>query len=197
MYQEETIIKQCLQGDRQAQSALYQQYSRKMFGVCMRYSRTREDAEDVLHIAFVKVFSNLAQYHFKGSFEGWIRRIMVNASIDYYRNSLKQQWVSMEEMNEGTLEKSLSDSNPQEESEAYSWIQPKEVMRLMQDLPNGYRIILNMYAVDGLNHREISEMLGVSIGTSKSQLSKARRYLKHLIEKKILTKSVDLPAYER
>jgi RNA polymerase sigma factor (sigma-70 family) len=195
MTEEEKLIKACLEGDKRAHSALYDRFARLMFGVCQRYSRTREDAEDVLHMAFVKVFNNLGHYRGKGSFEGWIRRIMVNTAIDYYRSIRQLQFVSADEIPDTAEED--THLNEEGDDDEYYQTNPKEILKLMQALPNGYRIVLNLYAVEGQTHKEISELLGISEGSSKSQLFKARRYLKAMLIEKKLVKQVYNQVYEK
>jgi RNA polymerase sigma factor (sigma-70 family) len=193
MTSEEHIISGCKQGDRKAQAELYSRYSRLMFGVCQRYSSSREDAEDVLQIAFVKVFKSLSLYNGKGSFEGWIRRIMVNTAIDQYRSSIKQQFVNIDDLQ---IHEGEADTEDYAQDDNFNHIDPKVVLPLLQQLPNGYRLVLNLYAVEGHNHREISEILGISEGSSKSQLHKARRYLKKLMIEKMIIKPIDIQLYE-
>ena len=196
MAPEEKILKGCKEGDRQAQGELYKMYASSMFGVCLRYSHNREDAEDVLHEAFVKVFSNIGLYRGQGSFEGWIRRIMVNASIDHYRSRLKHQFVNIDDINIGNEDtgNEINEDNILGDNDGRPG--PQDIMNLIQKLPDGYRMVLNLFVLEKHNHKEISEMLGISESGSKSQLFKARRYLRKLLDEKYSMKPKDLSIYE-
>lgn len=142
-----------------------------MFGVCLGYANNRDDAKDILQDGFVKVFSSLKNYGANGSLEGWIRRIIVNTCIDYYRKTLKEMdYSSIDDV--GFLEASSS---------ALEMIYAKELQALIHNLPDGARIIFNMYVVEGYSHNEIAEMLNVSEGTSKSQFSRAKTLLQKMI----------------
>lgn len=179
MANDEKIIKGCLEGKRQAQTQLYHRYAPAMLGVCMRYSRCREEAEDLLQEGFIKVFQHVENFKGSGSFEGWIRRIMVNTAINHYHASLKQQFVHVDNI------ENLGPYMEQENMEIFDNkedtidIPPETVMDLIQHMPDGYRMILNMYVFEGYQHKEIADMVGISENTSKSQLSKGRKYLKN------------------
>ena len=180
MEAEEKMIAGCRDGSRRAQSDLYKRFASKMFGVCLRYSRSREEAEDILQEGFLKVFGRINQYGDKGSFEGWVRKIMVNTAINHYHASLKQQFILVENIQE----MAVADESSNEESETFhggSSIDTKVLMNMVQELPDGYRMVLNLHVFEGYNHKEIGEMLSISDNTSKSQLSKARKYLKKLL----------------
>lgn len=177
---EERMISGCRDGSRRAQSELYKRFAPKMFGVCLRYSRSREEGEDILQEGFLKVFGRISQYGGKGSFEGWIRRIMVNTAINHYHASLKQQFILVENIEEmGVAEEEKSDDYQM--PNGGSSIDTKLLMKLVQELPDGYRMVLNLHVFEGYNHKEIGGMLSISDNTSKSQLSKARKYLKKLL----------------
>jgi RNA polymerase sigma-70 factor (ECF subfamily) len=196
MTPEENILKGCKEGDRQAQGELYKKYASSMFGVCLRYSHCREDAEDVLHEAFVKVFTNIGLYRGQGSFEGWMRRIMVNSAIDHYRVKVKHQFVNIDDIQVGNEAEGneLSEENIFHENDGKPG--SKEIMNMMQQLPDGYRIVLNLFVIEKLNHKEISELLGISESGSKSQLFKARRFMRKLLDEKYSMKPKDLSIYE-
>ncbi|HRY33916.1 MAG TPA: RNA polymerase sigma factor [Bacteroidales bacterium] len=181
MSADEKMIRGCLDGKRRAQSQLYQRFAQTMFGVCLRYSRNREEAEDLLQEGFIKVFQHIANYKGTGSFEGWIRRIMVNTAINHFHATVKQQWVHVEDIEKVGISQEEEQYSPQGE-EAYA-VSPETVMQLIQKMPDGYRMVLNLYVFEGYQHKEIANMLGVSENTSKSQLSKGRKYLKQLINK--------------
>ena len=166
------LIAACRKEDRQAQKLLFDRYSPKMLGVCRRYVRHKEDAEDVLVSAFFKVLINLHQFGHKGSFEGWIRRIVVNESLMFLRKrhnfNLKIEAEHFDIQTDMTVEDELA---------------AQDILLLLEQLPNGYRTIFNLFVVEGYKHREIAEKLGISINTSKSQLILAKKRLRALLEK--------------
>jgi len=143
----------------------------------MRYCKRREEAEDVLHEGFIKVFANVSKFRGEGSFEGWIKRIMINTSLSYYNASLKHYFQSgieqIEDLTASHEEESIYSNAPSR----------SELLGLIQDLPEGYRFVFNMYVFEDFSHKEIASMLGISINTSKSQLAKARRRLQKKLEK--------------
>lgn len=159
---DEQLLEAILRQDATAQRRLYEKYSRKMFGVCLRYARSREEAEDLLQDGFLKVFQKLSSFKNEGSLEGWIRRVMVNTSLDHIRQQ-KLQWADPE-----TIEEPGTDAGVIEKMNA------GELLALIQQLPTGFRTVFNLYAIEGYSHREIGEMLQISEGTSKSQYARAR-----------------------
>lgn len=163
---EPQLIKKCLKGERKAQREIYDRFSSKMLGVCRRYVRSQYDAEEVLSNGFIKVFNNLKYYRSEGSFEGWIRKIMVREALNF----LRREKAFFEETEENTLE-ILAPVEEQRELEV------QDLLRLIDELPTGYRTVFNLFAIEGYNHAEIAYELGISEGTSKSQLSKARKML--------------------
>lgn len=164
---EAEIVQRCLQNDTPAQNELYRRFAGKMMGVCMRYTRNREDAADVLQDSFVKIFINLKSFKGDGAFEGWMKRIIINTALKHYHKNLKYK----EESDIDAAYDIGFDSN------IVSNISAGEVMKLVQQLPDGYRTIFSLYVIEGYQHNEIGEMLGISEGTSKSQLSRARNFL--------------------
>ena len=168
---EQELIQACKEEDRRAQKMLYDRYSPVMFGVCKRYLKTREDAEDVLVEAFFKVLTNIHQYKGAGSFEGWIRRIVVNESLMFIR---RRHNFSM------TVE--INNIDAPAPTKAIGRLAEQEILRLLDQLPTGYRTVFNLYVVEGYKHREIGDMLGISINTSKSQLILARKRMQELLE---------------
>ena len=171
---ESDLIKGCLEGDRRAQEYLYQRFSPKMYGVCLRYAGKAEDAQDILQDGFVKIFKNLHMYRGEGSFEGWIRRIFVNTAIEHYRRQVNLYPVT--ENHENLLEaKELS---------AFDSLSVKDLMKIIQQLSPGYRTVFNLYVIEGYSHKEIAEMVGISEGTSKSQLARAKAALQNIIKTK-------------
>jgi RNA polymerase sigma factor (sigma-70 family) len=168
---ESDLIQGCLDGKTRMQELLYRQFAPKMYAVCLRYSGQPEDAQDILQEGFVKVYRNLARFRGEGSFEGWMRRIFVNTAIEHYRRSVKMYPVTE------TQENQVEDRN----WSAFDKLSVKDLMKLIQGLSPGYRTVFNLYVVEGYTHREIAEMLGISEGTSKSQLARAKAILQHLI----------------
>lgn len=171
-------IRGCQKGDRQSQRWVFDRYYRLMFGVCLRYVSDRDAVQDVVQEGFLKVFSGIDRYASKGSFEGWIRRIMVNTAIDFVRKQTPGQTLSEEEYPLHQLEA----PEPVESEAAWEGLTVNDVLEAMEGLSPTYKAVFNMYVFDNLEHAEIAEELGISIGTSKSNLAKARRNLKRLLE---------------
>ncbi|SFE08416.1 RNA polymerase sigma factor [Thermophagus xiamenensis] len=167
------IITRCQKGDRSAQKALYELYAPKMFGVCLRYSGNRQAAEDFLQDGFIRVFEKIGDFRFEGSFEGWMRRIMVNLIIESFRKKKISTEITNEFPDIEDQEKSFS-----EEGKGYSL---DELLALIQQLPERYRLVFNMYVIDEMTHEEIAQKLNISIGTSKSNLARARKWLQKKI----------------
>ena len=165
------LIHNCKKGNRQAQAELYRRYSGILFGICLKYSRNKTEAEDNLHDSFVTIFDKVDQFNFKGSFEGWIKRITVNTVLQKYR---KDQYLNVvSENTEDEVEVDTEDTD----------ISLSTLLGYIQELPNKYRLTFNLYVLDGYSHKEISEMLGTSTGTSKSNLARAKVILRDKIEK--------------
>jgi RNA polymerase sigma-70 factor (ECF subfamily) len=165
------LAKALIKGDSLAQRMFYEKFSHKFLAICCRYISDRMAAEDLMVESMMKVFEKVSQFGFKGSFEGWAKRLVVNEALMYLR-SKKMLEVNMEDI---SVLPSSYDQNLDFESE--------ELLKLIQALPNGYRTVFNLYAIEGYNHSEISEMLGISEGTSKSQLSRARVILQEKLTK--------------
>lgn len=163
------MINGCLRGDRKAQRLLYDQYAGKFLAVCIRYVKDRDTAEDVLVEGFMIIFEKLSQFEGKGSFEGWMKRIMVNQSLLTLR---KNKNLAME-----------IDLDQHEDLKAtgheFNQLETEELLQMVATLPVGYRTIFNLYAIEGYSHKEIQELLGISESTSKSQFSRARNLLKN------------------
>ncbi len=170
---EPELITRCISNDTLAQNELYRRFAGKMIAVCMRYSRNRADAQDIMQDAFVKVYVNLKSFKADGSFEGWIKRIMINTALKHYRKNLKFR-------NDSDIENAYDLSF---DNQIVSRMSANEIMAKVQVMPDGYRTIFNLYAIEGFQHNEISQMLGISEGTSKSQLSRARNFLINMINK--------------
>lgn len=174
MYSEKEFIERCLKNDPQAQEALYRQYAPKMFGICLRFTRNKMEAEDVLQDGFIKVFSYLKDYRNEGSLEGWIRRTIINTAINFYKKKVKR-------FNEMDIEK--ADYVNHEDETILDKLSANELLNLIQELPDGYRMVFNLSVVEGYTHKEIGDMLNISENTSKSQLSRARNVLQTKIKK--------------
>lgn len=170
---EKTLIAACKREDRKAQQALFERYSPVMLGVCRRYVKREEDAEDVLVEAFYKVLANISQFKDLGSFEGWIRRIVINEALMFLRRSNVFQYV--QELNPAM--------DAQEPPAIEEELTTRELLSFLDQLPTGYRTIFNLYVLEGMKHREIADLLGISINTSKSQLILARQRLQEILIK--------------
>jgi len=175
---EKKIIEDCIDGKRHAQNKLYTKYAPSMLGLCMRYARNKEEAEDILQEAFIKVFLNINRFRAEGSFEGWMKRIMINTAITHKKQNLKHQYQT--DINE-IEEIYIADEGSQNDESAVKLPQAK-LMSIIQSLPDGYKTVFNLYVFEKYTHKEIAEMLDISDNTSKSQLSKARRLLTTKIE---------------
>lgn len=165
------LIHNCKKGKRQAQAELYRRYSGVLFGMCLKYSKNRTEAEDNLHDSFMTIFSKIDQYSFQGSFEGWIKRITVNTVLQKYRKEQHLNVVSEEIEDDAEVDTEQAD------------ISLSTLLGYIQELPHKYRLTFNLYVLDGYSHKEISEMLGTSTGTSKSNLARAKSILRDRIEK--------------
>ncbi|MEM9820048.1 MAG: RNA polymerase sigma factor [Bacteroidota bacterium] len=172
------IISATIKGDKNAQRHLYEQYKVAMFSICLRYARDRSEAEDILQEGFIKIFRDLKQFDGRGSLGGWMRRVMVNAALQYLRK-WKREFLHV----------NVEDNSAHLEAPAvvYSKLGAEELTRLIQRLPLGYRTIFNLYVIEGYPHKEIAEKLGISENTSKTQLRKAKASLRTMLEKQILT----------
>ncbi len=164
------LINGCKQHDRKAQSEIYQLFAGKLFGLCLKYSRNYQEAQDNLHNGFLTIFDKIEQYKFKGSFEGWLKRIIVNTALQTYREKNILNLVSDEFPEEVDLE--IDDEN----------ISLDYLLELIQGLPTRYRLVFNLYVLDGYPHKEIASMLSISEGTSKSNLSRAKVILRNKID---------------
>ena len=164
------LILDSQKNDRKAQEQLYRLYSPKLFGICLKYSRNYAEAEDNLQDGFLLIFEKINQFGFKGSFEGWIKRLVINHILQQYRTETFLNLVDENIAQEVEVEFDNDD------------ITIEYLMSLIQELPNRYRLVFNLYVLDGYNHQEIAEMLGISIGTSKSNLARAKMNLKEKIE---------------
>jgi len=169
----ENIISGCLDGDRKSQEQLYKMFSSRMFGLCLQYSNDYDDARDILQEGFIKVFQKLDQFQHKGSFEGWVRRIMINTALEKYRSQLHLYPLTEKDVK---TEEFIFE-------EIFEKLAASDLIKLVQELSPRYRMVFNMYAIEGYSHKEIGEILGISIGTSKSNLSRARSILQEKVKK--------------
>jgi RNA polymerase sigma factor (sigma-70 family) len=171
---DKTLVAECAKGNSKAQKVLFDKFAPKMLSVCLRYIKNVDEAEDILQDGFVKVFQNIVDFKLEGSLEGWIRRIIVNSSLDQLRRNKKFQFDSS--MDDVGYKISMVDHQ-------FDKMQVDELQRMIQELPDGYRVVFNMYAIEGYSHKEIATNLGVTENTSKSQYSRARAHLRSQIEK--------------
>ncbi|OFX42411.1 MAG: hypothetical protein A2046_13375 [Bacteroidetes bacterium GWA2_30_7] len=183
---DEQIILGCIKNNRKSQKELFDKYSSILLALCTRYARNKAEAEDILQEGFVKIFMNIKQFSQKGSFEGWLKRIMINTAISNYHQNIKhynhQHFEDVEDINYYNEDDEIIEDE-------YSL---DELLKLINELPDGYRIVFNMHVIEGYKHKEISEMLNIDVGTSKSQFSRARTYLqKKLKEYKKETSRVE------
>ncbi len=164
---EEELIEGCKNNKRQYQEALYRKYSRKIYGICLRYANSDMEAEDTMQEIFIKLFTKIDKYKPGGSFEAWIKRVSINYAIEVYRKSKRLVFI---ESYEGTHETSFDSSSIQK-------LSAEEITGLINQLPEGYRMVFNLFAVEGYTHKDIAELMGISEGTSKSQFSRAKGHL--------------------
>lgn len=172
LQQHKELIHACISGDRHSQSRLYELFAPKMFAVCMRYSRKREEAEEVMQEGFVQVFKSLRNFKYAGSFEGWIRKIMVYCAIQHYRSKSKMHPV---------LDIEITQTRQICKEDILARIQKKELLQMVQALSPAYRMVFNLYVFEGMKHREIAAELGISEGTSKSNLFDAKQILQKAV----------------
>ena len=170
---EKDLILACIEGDRNSQQEIYQRYAGKLLAVCRRYARHEMEAEDFFHDGFVKIFGNLNQFKFNGSFEGWMRRIMVNTALKKRsKKAFQNESIGMEDYVEDSI---LPD--------VVAKLSADEILNIIAELPEGYQTVFNLYVIEGYSHKEIGDMLEIGESTSRSQLVKARRILqKRVIE---------------
>jgi RNA polymerase sigma factor (sigma-70 family) len=169
----DNIINGCLKGDRKSQEQMYKMFSSRMFGLCLQYADNQDDAADILQEGFIKVFRKLEQYGGKGSFEGWIRRIMINTALERYRSQVRLYPITDQTMKKDDLV----------QDEVFEKLSAADLIRMVQELPPRYRMVFNLFAIEGYSHKEIGEMMGITVGTSKSNLSRARDILQQKVRK--------------
>jgi RNA polymerase sigma-70 factor (ECF subfamily) len=177
---EKKLIQACIDENRSSQKALYERFSAKMYYVCLRYARHELEAQDMLQDGFIKVFDNISKFKHNGSFEGWIRRIMVNTSLNYCRkSSFKNEQIGIEDYQDKVVD-----------SKAVSNLSEQELLKLIQTLPDGYRMVFNLYVIEGYSHKEIGELLNTTESTSRSQLAKARKWMQKVLTEQKISKNV-------
>ncbi|WP_229598109.1 RNA polymerase sigma factor [Runella aurantiaca] len=167
------LVKACQRNDRQAQNAFYNLYKGRMMGICRRYTRTVAEAEDIFQEAFLKIFQNIGSLQNPESVAYWVKSAVVRTAIDYYR----QHQHESEQVNYEAILEDWSET-----PNVYAQLTQEEVLNVINQMPNGYRLVANLYYIDGYTHREIAEMLGIAEGTSKSQLARAREILKQKLK---------------
>lgn len=171
MNDEKQLIEACIKEDRKAQQCLYELYSKKMYVVCVRYSKSTQEAEDILQESFIKVFQNLGKFRKEAKLGSWIKRIVVNTALNYQRSKL--YLFPMVDVANTNLH--------QEENFTLSNYHFKDLLKLIQKLPSGCQMVFNLYAIEGYNHKEIADMMQISEGTSKSQYSRAKTLIKDML----------------
>lgn len=168
---DEQIVKGCIEKNAIAQKNLYEKFARKMMGVCLRYADSSEEAEDVVQNGFISVFENIESFKGTGSLEGWVRKIMVNTALTNIRKNKKlKQNIELDSV------EFMIPSNSHNES-----LEAKDLLKIIQTLPIGFKTVFNLYAIEGYSHKEIGDMLNISEGTSKSQYSRAKAHLQKII----------------
>lgn len=171
---DEALIDDCISGNARAQKSLFDRFAPKMLGVVLRYVNDKERANDILQDSFIKIFQNLTSFKKDGSLEGWVRRIVVNTALDYLRRNKK--YLGHVEITDISLNVSNS-------SDAIGKLEKESLMEIIQSLPDGYRMVFNLYAIEGYSHKEIADKLEISENTSKSQYSRAKTAIQKLLEK--------------
>jgi RNA polymerase sigma-70 factor (ECF subfamily) len=175
MTSDKEIIDGCARHDRRSQQMLYEKYSRYLLGVCMRYSTDKAEAEDILQESFLKIYFNIKEYSGTGSFTGWLRKVAVNTAITHYHKNLKYRYhIDIEEY--VTVETGVT-------SFEEDFFTSDELYKVLNQLPTGYRMVFNLYAVEGYKHKEIADMLSIDTNTSKSQYSRAKAVIREKLEK--------------
>lgn len=182
MFTEKEIIDGCLKNDRKMQKALYEKYASKLYALCMRYAKDRAEADDMLQEGFIKIFTKMEQFSQEHSFEGWIKRIVINTAITHYNQNLKHYYQEdIDEINETEIKK----------DEIYeAEYSQEELLHIIHGLADGYRMVFNLYAIEGYKHKEISEILGIDVATSKSQFHRAKKIIQERLEELSKVKNI-------
>ncbi|MFM7723595.1 MAG: RNA polymerase sigma factor [Bacteroidota bacterium] len=169
------LVKECLSGKARAQKTLFDKFAPRMMALCFRYMKDKDEAEDAFQIGMVKVFSKLTEFKFEGPLEGWVRRIMVNSCLDQLRRN--QRFIADVTYDDVAYKLEVQET-------VTSSLNTEVLMGLVQAMPTGYRVVFNLFAIEGFSHQEIAEQMGISESTSKSQYLRARAYLRQRIEEK-------------
>jgi RNA polymerase sigma-70 factor (ECF subfamily) len=164
----EKLINGCKEGKRGARKELFDKYRSLLLGICLRYSKNKSEAEDILMEGFINIYTKINTYSHQGAFEGWMRKVMVNTAIDYHRKN--EKYNKPDDIDEHYNIQS-------KDEDALKQLSAKEIMALIQKMPPGYRLVFNLYAIEGYTHKEISQKFEISVSTSKSQLQKARLWI--------------------
>jgi RNA polymerase sigma-70 factor (ECF subfamily) len=167
------IINGCLKGNRRDQELLYRRHAAKLYAVCLQYSVNDDEARDILQEGFIKIFENLVHYKHEGSFEGWVRRIIVNTALEKYRS--KHNLYRIDDIDE------IAEPNAEPDNEDYAGLEAIDLLEIIRELPPKYRMVFNLFAIEGYSHKEIGKMVNISEGTSKSNLSRARVILQRRV----------------
>ena len=167
------IINGCLKCSRRDQELLYRRYAARLYAVCLQYSGNDEEARDILQEGFIKIYENLVHYKYEGSFDGWVRRIMVNTALEKYRS--RHNLYRVDDIDQ------IPEQNAEPDNEDYAGLEARDLMEIIRELPPRYRIVFNLFAIEGYSHKEISDMMSISEGTSKSNLSRARVILQRRV----------------
>jgi RNA polymerase sigma factor (sigma-70 family) len=167
------IIKGCLAGNRRDQELLYRRHASKLYAVCLQYSANNEEARDILQEGFIKIFENLGNYKHEGSFEGWMRRITVNTALEKFRN--RSNLYRVDDIDQ------VPEPDAEPDNQDYAGLEAADLLEIIRELPPKYKMVFNLYAIEGYSHKEISEMINISEGTSKSNLSRARTILQRRV----------------
>ncbi len=174
------MINGCIKRERKYQKKLYDTYASLLYAICLRYLKNTDDAKDALQDSFVKIYEKIASFKSEGSFEGWLKKTSVNVCLMMLRDRKKMQFIDKDEFDQDW---NLSDEN---QTDNYEGISPQKLFALIQELPEGFRTIFNLYVLDGFTHKEIGEQLSISEGTSKSQLARAKKQLRDKINLTIM-----------
>jgi RNA polymerase sigma factor (sigma-70 family) len=167
------IINGCLKGSRRDQELLYRRFAARLYAVCLQYSGNDEEARDILQEGFIKIFENLIHYKYEGSFDGWVRRIVVNTALEKYRS--KHNLYRVDDIDQ------IPEQDAEPDNEDYAGLGARDLMEIIRELPPRYRIVFNLFAIEGYTHKEISDMMSISEGNSKSNLSRARVILQRRV----------------
>lgn len=179
------LIEGCKRGERNAQKQMFELYQPQLMGTCLRYTKDQERAKDILQDSFIKIFANIGKFEDTGSFEGWMRRVVVNTAIDHLRKKKNDHvFLGEESSPEDHRDEQLDEEEDVIEEEEFKRSKAEEIVEALQELSPAYRTIFNLYVVENYSHKEIADMLDINIGTSKSNLAKAKKNLKNLLGKK-------------